>query len=49
MGIKGWIRFYNVGNTMRTFQTNLSLMAQCNKIICERKKEPRCLLYHGYV
>lgn len=28
---------------MRIFKTNLYLMGQCNKIICEREKEPTCL------
>lgn len=38
MNIKGWKRFYNVVNTMRIFETKLSLMILCNKIMCESKK-----------
>lgn len=48
MDIKGWMRSYNVVNTMRTLQTNLSLMAQCNKIICEREKEPMFITHWLY-
>lgn len=43
MGIKGYIRFQHIISKMRIFKTNLYLMGQCNKIICEREKEPTCL------
>lgn len=49
MDIKGWMRFYNVVNTVGIFQTKLSLMALCNKFMCERKKELRYLLHYGHV
>lgn len=37
MDLKEWVRFYNVVNTIRVFQTQLFLMAPCNKIMCEKK------------